>query len=368
MKSEVQSFSLKGTIQNLKLLTLNLESINMIHHFTNDYSEGCHPSILETLSATNLKQQEGYGEDEYCLQAAELIRTKIGNASADVHFVAGGTIANTVVLAAILKPFESAIAATTGHINTHETGAIEATGHKVEEAQTKDGKLTPAAIQPILDRVLLYHTVRPKVVYISNSTETGAIYSKQELAELSAYCKANNLYLYIDGARLASALTAAGNDLTLKDMAAFADAFYIGGTKCGALLGEAIVILNDQLKPDFRYHIKQRGAMMAKGRLLGIQFMQLLKDDLMFELAAHSNKMAEKLATAIRDMGYPFLTEPASNQIFPILPNEFINRLQKNFGFEVWEAADAEHSVVRFVTSWATPESAVDALIEEMKS
>jgi threonine aldolase len=338
----------------------------MQYHFTNDYSEGCHPSILEALSQTNLQQQDGYGEDEYSLRAAELIRRKIGDKLADVHFVAGGTAANLVVLSSILKPFESVVAATTGHINTHEAGAIETTGHKVEEVFAKDGKLTPDAIQPVLDRVMPYHTVRPKVAYISNSTEIGSIYTQKELTELSAYCKANNLYLYIDGARLVSALTAATNDLTLTAIASLSDVFYIGGTKCGALLGEAIVITNDRLKPDFRYHIKQRGALMAKGRLLGIQFEQLLKNDLMFQLAAHANNMAEKLANAIRNIGYSFLTEPASNQIFPVFPNSLISRLQEKFGFHIWEPIDTEHSAVRLVTSWATPEEAVERFVEEL--
>lgn len=339
----------------------------IIHSFTNDYSEGCHPSILDALTQSNLVQQPGYGDDVYTLNAIRSIKNKIGDNDAEVHLISGGTLTNLLVLASILKPFESVIAAHTGHISTHETGAIEATGHKIEEVTTVDGKLTPELIKPVLNKFPEYHTVKPKVVYISNSTEIGTIYTKRELTALSEFCKENDLILFMDGARLPSALTAESNDLSLADVARLTDVFYIGGTKSGALLGEAVVITNDSLKNDFKYHQKQRGAMMAKGRVLGIQFDQLLKDDLIFKLATHANVLASKIREAIKESGYSFLTESDTNQIFPILPNKVIERLILKYGFYVWEPIDDSNSAVRLITSWATPEDKVDLFIHDLK-
>ena len=339
----------------------------IIHSFTNDYSEGCHPSILEALSQSNLVQQTGYGDDVYTLNAIEAIKNKIGDNNVDVHLISGGTLTNLLVLASILKPFESVIAAHTGHISTHETGAIEATGHKIEEVISPDGKLTSELIKPVLNKFPEYHTVKPRVVYISNSTEIGTIYTKDELTKLSAFCKANNLILFMDGARLASALMADSSDLTLADVARLTDVFYIGGTKSGALLGEAVVITNDILKKDFKYHQKQRGAMMAKGRLLGIQFEQLFKDDLIFKLAKQANALAGKIKDTVKELGYSFLTESDSNQIFPVLPNKIIDKLILKYGFYVWEPVDTNHSAIRMVTSWATPEEKVDLFIHDLK-
>lgn len=339
----------------------------IIHSFTNDYSEGCHPSILQALTESNLVQQSGYGDDAYTLSAIRSIKNKIGDDNAEVHLISGGTLTNLLVLASILKPFESVIAAQTGHISTHETGAIEATGHKIEEVTTSDGKLTPELIKPVLNKFPEYHTVKPRVVYISNSTEIGTIYNKKELTNLSEFCKENNLILFMDGARLPSALTAASNDLTLADVARLTHVFYIGGTKSGALLGEAVVITNDTLKKDFKYHQKQRGAMMAKGRVIGIQFDQLLKDDLIFKLAAHANILATKIKDTVKELGYSFLTESDSNQIFPILPNKVIDKLILKYGFYVWESVDADNSAVRLITSWATPEDKVDLFIHDLK-
>ncbi|MBD8349424.1 threonine aldolase family protein [Dysgonomonas sp. HGC4] len=339
----------------------------IIHSFTNDYSEGCHLSILQALTESNLVQQSGYGDDAYTLSAIQSIKNKIGDDNAEVHLISGGTLTNLLVLASILKPFESVIAAQTGHISTHETGAIEATGHKIEEVITSDGKLTPELIKPILNKFPEYHTVKPRVVYISNSTEIGTIYNKKELTNLSEFCKENDLILFMDGARLPSALTAASNDLTLVDVARLTDVFYIGGTKSGALLGEAVVITNDTLKKDFKYHQKQRGAMMAKGRVIGIQFDQLLKDDLIFKLAAHANILATKIKDTVKELGYSFLTESDSNQIFPILPNKVIDKLILKYGFYVWEPVDADNSAVRLITSWATPEDKVDLFIHDLK-
>ena len=338
----------------------------ILHSFTNDYTEGCHPSVLQALAETNMVQQAGYGEDIYTQAAAGIIRDLIKDNQAAIHLVAGGTIANLLVLASILKPFESVISAETGHIHTHEAGAIEATGHKIETIKTSDGKLRIEDIKPFLDKFPLYHTVRPRVVYISNSTEIGTIYSKQELTELSEFCKSTNLILFMDGARLPSALTASSSDLTLADIARLTDIFYIGGTKCGALLGEAIVITNDSLKTDFAYHIKQRGAMMAKGRILGIQFLTLLKDNLIFELAKHANDMAKKISSTIRERGYSFLTESDTNQIFPILPYNLIEELSKKYDFYVWEQVDTKHAAIRIITSWATPPDKVDMFIHDI--
>lgn len=340
----------------------------IIHSFTNDYSEGCHPAVLEALTRTNLEQQAGYGDDEYSNSAAQRLRTLIGKTDADVYFVAGGTIANLLILASILKPFESVIAADTGHINTHEAGAIEATGHKVEIVTSPDGKLCPDDIQPLLEKFPEYHTVRPRVVYISNSTEIGTIYTKMELVELSEFCRTNNLILFMDGARLASALTAHSNELSIADIANLTDIFYLGGTKCGALLGEAVVITNDELKKDFQYHQKQRGAMLAKGRTLGIQFEALLKDGLIFDLAQHANNMAAKITKALKKMDHHnFLTDSDTNQIFPVLPLRTIEELQNRYDFYIWEHINADEAAIRMVTSWATPEVKVDAFIADLE-
>lgn len=337
------------------------------YSFTNDYNEGCHPSVLKALADSNLQQQPGYGEDIYTKDAISIVHKLIKDDTATVHLVAGGTIANLIVLASLLKPFESVIAADTGHINTHEAGAIEATGHKIETVRTKDGKLKVEDVKPLLDKFPLYHTVRPGVVYISNSTEIGTIYTKQELSDLSQFCKSANLILFMDGARLPSALMSSGNDLTLTDIARLTDVFYIGGTKCGALLGEAIVITNDLLKNDFSYHIKQRGAMLAKGRVLGIQFAALLKDGLIFDLALHANRMANLIVTAIKECGFAFLTDSSSNQIFPILPYKVIEKLSEKYDFYVWEQVDENHAAIRLITSWATPEDKVKSFIKDLR-
>lgn len=337
----------------------------MIYSFANDYAEGCHPSILKALTETNLIQQSGYGDDEYTRNAESIIR-QLTATDADVHMIAGGTLANLTVLSSILKPFESVVAATSGHIYVNETGAIEATGHKVEAAPSEDGKLRPKDIIPFLNKARGHHVVRTRAVYISNSTELGTVYTKKELTDLSEFCKANDLILFMDGARLPMALTAASNDLTLADIAALTDIFYIGGTKCGALLGEAVVIVNPELKKDFKYYLKQRGALTAKGRSMGIQFDQLFKDDLIFDLARHANLMASKLSDTFKSLGYPMLIDSDTNQIFPILPNQVIQKLQQKYGFLVWDIIDPETSCVRLITSWATPENMVDKFGEDL--
>ncbi|MCF6242440.1 MAG: aminotransferase class V-fold PLP-dependent enzyme, partial [Bacteroidales bacterium] len=315
----------------------------------------------------NYYQQEGYGEDEYCSLAEKKILERIDSPQSAVHFVSGGTQANLIVISSLLKPYESVIAAESGHIATHETGAIEATGHKINTVQTKNGKLYPKDIKAQIEYHSDEHMVKPAMVYISNTTELGTVYTKKELAELSETCKKYGLYLFMDGARLASALTSHVNDLNMSDIARLTDVFYIGGTKNGALLGEAIVINNQNLQKNFRFAMKQRGALLAKGRIFGIQFIELFKNDLFYELAQQANTMAMKLAEGIKKAGYDFLTEPASNQIFPILPNDLIEKLSKKFGFYVWATYDKNHSSIRLVTSWATKTEMVDKFIEEIK-
>jgi len=336
------------------------------YSFKDDYSEGVHPEILNVLSNTNYIQTIGYGEDEFSDKARQLIKNKIQNADVDIHFVSGGTQANLLVISSILKPYQSVIAATTAHIAVHETGAIEATGHKINTVQTSDGKLKPSDIQGVLDFHTDEHMVMPKLVFISNSTEIGTVYSKKELSELFTFCKKNNLYLYLDGARIASALTSESNNLNIKEVSEYTDAFYIGGTKNGALLGEAIVIKNDNLKDDFRFQMKQKGALLAKGRLIGIQFLSLFKNDLYFDLAKHANQTAEKLAEGIKNKGYEFFTEPVTNQIFPIFPDKLIEKLHKKYDFYVWSHTDKMHSAVRLICSWATKEEFVDKFINDL--
>jgi len=339
-----------------------------MYSFKTDYSEGAHPSILNTLLETNLKQEEGYGTDHYSQKAIELIKEKMGQNDVDVHLLSGGTQTNLVSISAFLRPHEAAIAASTGHIFTHETGAIEATGHKIVTVDTEDGKLTPAHLQEIINAHNDEHMVKPKLVYISNTTEIGTIYTKNELQQLKECCETLNLYLYMDGARLGSALCSGENDLHLGDIATLVDAFYIGGTKNGALLGEALVICRNSLKEDFRYHMKQKGALLAKGRLLGIQFLELFRDNLFFELATHANKMADMIREEFVDQNVSFLTHSPSNQIFPILPNSVIAELQQSYSFHVWEKVDSDHSAIRLVTSWATKEEEVVAFIENVKT
>ena len=334
--------------------------------FKNDYSEGALPELLEALVKTNLEQTVGYGMDEYCASAMEKIRRRIHQPDAQVHFLVGGTQANQTCISAFLRSHEAVIGVETAHINVHETGAIEATGHKVIAISGVDGKLTPEGIRAAVEYHSDEHMVKPKMVYISNSTEIGTIYYKKELEAISACCKELGLYLYLDGARLGSALTAAGNDLTIEDIAALTDAFYIGGTKNGALFGEAVVLLNPALQSEFRYAIKQHGGMLAKGRLLGIQFDRLFTDDLFFKAGAHANAMAMKLKKGFAECGVKFLTDSVTNQQFPILSKEEIAALDREFLFEYNGKVD-DKFVIRFCTSWATKEEDVDYLIKAVK-
>jgi threonine aldolase len=337
-----------------------------MYSFKNDYSEGAHPRILNALIEGNMEQVEGYGEDTYTKQAIELLKQRIGREDIDIHLFSGGTQTNLTAISAFLRPHEAAIAANTGHILVHETGAIEATGHKVISIEVEDGKLCSTHINSILELHADEHMVKPKLVYISNPTEIGSIYSKRELENLSIFCKEKNLFLYVDGARLGSALCSEENDMELSDLGKYADAFYIGGTKNGALMGEALVICRDSLKEDFRFIIKQKGALLAKGKLLGIQFLELFRDNLYFDLAKHSNKMASILKDEISKAGYSFLTHSPSNQIFPILPNKLIKELQEKYSFYIWQKVDDNNSAIRLVTSWATQETKVRDFINDL--
>lgn len=339
----------------------------MKYSFKNDYSEGCHPSILEALMRTNFSQQNGYGLDDYCAEAEKLILEKSKSPHSKVHFVSGGTQANLLVISAILRPHESVVSATTGHIFTNEAGAIEATGHKVHGVETPDGKLKPEDIQKVLDvHTNVPHQLKQKLVYISNSTEIGTIYIKKGLEDLSNFCKEKNLYLFMDGARLGHALTAESNDVTLEDVAKFTDVFYLGGTKNGALLGEAIIINRQSLQEEFGFHIKQKGAMLAKGRLLGIQFQELMKDDLYWDLAKHANQQAMKIKQTFKEIGCNLLAETDTNQIFPILENSQIEKLSEQFDFYVWKKIDAQKSAIRIITSWATETEVVERFCQEI--
>ena len=335
-----------------------------MYSFKNDYSEGAHPNILTALGKHNKAQEEGYGEDNHTINAIAAIRRLVGDDTAGVHLLSGGTQTNLIAISSFLRPHEACITATSGHIATHETGAIEATGHKLLTVDTGNGKLSPELITPVLVDHHFEHMVKPRLVYISNPTELGTVYSRSELEALYTYCQEKHLLIYMDGARLGAALTIKNGALTMTEMYRFTDAFFIGGTKNGALLGEALVIKNPDEQKDIRYLIKQRGGLLAKGRVLGIQFEELFRDNLYFDLATHANGMAQYMADELERAGCRFLIESPSNQIFPILDNRVIQELESRFEFYVWAKIDENHSAIRLVTSWATPASAVKEFVE----
>ncbi len=332
-------------------------------YFKNDYSEGCHPRILDALKRTNLDQTVGYGLDEHCAEAAALIKKAVACETAEVHFLVGGTQTNLTAISAFLRPHHCVLAAATGHVNVHETGAIEATGHKVATRPTPDGKLTAPLVQDMVDEHTDEHMVKPGLVYLSQSTELGTVYTKAELESLYACCRQNGLLLYIDGARLACALTSQSCDVTLADLPGLCDAFYIGGTKNGMLFGEALVIVNDALKADFRFFIKQRGGMLAKGRLLGIQFEEQFRDGLYLELGRHANACAQRLQAGLVEKGYPLLQHSPTNLVFPILTPEQLERFSRLAVFEPWAHLSDGRTAIRLVTSWATRPDAVEGLL-----
>ena len=339
--------------------------------FECDYTEGAHPRVLEALIKTNREQQPGYGLDPYCERARKIIQLACGSESMAVHFLMGGTQANTTVISSILRPHQAVISADTGHIADHETGAIEATGHKVIVLPTPEGKLTAEQVRITVEThradATREHQPQPALVYLSHPTETGLIYSKSELLDLRKVCNALDIPLFLDGARLGYALGAPENDVFMADLAELCDVFYIGGTKVGALCGEAVCIPNSALAQDFRYHIKQRGGMLAKGRLLGLQFETLFKDGLYLELGRHAVSLALRIRDAFLSAGCDLLYDSPTNQQFPILTPLVLDQLSKKYTFSTIRALPGGKTAVRFVTSWATDETAVDELILDIK-
>ena len=335
-------------------------------HFESDYLEGCCPQILEALQATNLEQTLGYGEDPHCAEAARRIRYVFDCPDADVHFLVGGTQTNVTVISALLRPHQGVLCAESAHINVHETGAVEHSGHKALALPAPAGKISAAQVRDALQAhhsdFSREHMAQPGMVYISFPTELGTIYSKQELEALHAVCQDWEIPLFIDGARLGYGLEASGCNVLPKDLPRLCDVFYIGGTKQGALFGEAVVFSDTSLSEDFRYFIKQNGGMLAKGRLLGIQFETLMNEGLYFKLARHADRLADGIRAAFQRKRIPFLVENTTNQVFPVVSNDILPRLEEAFGFERWQVVDENHTAVRFCTSWATPQSAVDEL------
>ena len=340
--------------------------------FECDYLEGAHPAILKRLEETNFEQTPGYGVDKYCESARDKIKNLCKREDADVHFLVGGTQTNFTVISSILRPHQGALCASSGHINVHETGAIEATGHKVLALPSEDGKITAAQVEKAykehFDDDTHEHIVQPGLVYISHPTEHGTMYSKDELEALHQICRKLDLPLFLDGARLGYGLMSENSSLSLEDIAAKTDVFYIGGTKLGALFGEAVVILKNEIKKDFRYLIKQNGGMLAKGRLLGLQFDTLFTNGLYFEMAEHADKLAIKLKDAFMEKGYRLRFDSYTNQQFPIIPNSHLEKLKEKYAYSFWEDMGNDESAVRFCTSWATREENVDALIADILS
>ena len=339
--------------------------------FQCDYNEGAHPQILQRLAETNMEQTIGYGEDKYCEEARELIRKACDNSEIDVHFLVGGTQTNTTVIAHTLRPYQGVISAKSGHINVHETGAIEATGHKVLAIDSADGKLSAEQIE---EAMLAHqnedgpeHMVQPGMVYISMPTEVGTIYTSDELRAISQVCNKYDLPLFVDGARLGYGLCSPQSDLTLPLLTQLADVFYIGGTKVGALFGEAVVIRNERMKRDFRYSIKRHGGMLAKGRLLGIQFATLFTDGLYMHIAQHAIGQAMRIKSALQGKGIPFLIDSPTNQQFPIFSNSQLELLSQKYLFSIWQKVDDSHTAVRICTSWATKTENVNQLIKDIE-
>ncbi len=349
-------------------IELVIRGIKMIR-FDIDYSVGAHPLVFERLMENNEAELPGYGQDHHTAAAKTLIRRLCGH-DVDVHFVMGGTQANLTIISSVLRPHQGVIAPETGHIAADETGAIEATGHKVLELKGINGKIDAGQIQEYVENhwnnPFHWHLSQPKMVYISQPTESGTLYSKEELEAIRKVCDEKSLYLMMDGARLTYALASGKNDMALNDYAAMCDIFYIGGTKAGMLFGEAIVIPNEDMKEDFRYIIKQKGGVLAKGGLLGIQFETLFEDDLYLEIAEHAVKMARRLNEAFESSGIEIRYPSPTNQIFPVLTKDQMEQLESKYAFQVWEGIDDEKKVVRFCTSWSTKEKDVEALIEDI--
>ena len=340
--------------------------------FESDYLEGAHPRVLQRLCGANAEQTPGYGEDVYCGQARDLLRRLCQMPQADVHFLVGGTQVNRTVVAALLRPHQGAVAADTGHISVHESGAIENAGHKVLTVPNRDGKLAAEQVEALCAAhwadASREHMVQPGMVYISSPTETGTVYTREELSALFAVCRNRGLPLYIDGARLACALVSDRCDYTLADMAGLCSAFTVGGTKLGALFGEALVFTDPALSRDFRYLLKQNGGMLAKGRLLGLQFLALLEDGLYWDIGRREVALAMKLRRGLEAKGWRFLVDSPTNQQFPILPEDILCKLKDSFSWSFWQDMGGGESAVRFCTSWATREEDIDALLAAIPS
>ena len=336
-----------------------------MYSFLNDYSETAHPRILQAIADTNMVQCPGYGTDEHTQTAVNYIRQKFNAPDADVYFISGGTQTNLIAIAAFLRCPDGIICAESAHIETLETGAIEACGHKMILEPTADGKLTPANIEHALTVWKDDFSPNPAMVYISNTTELGTVYSRQELKDLYDCCKKHDLIFYIDGARIGSALTC--SDLKMEDYSQLCDAFYIGGTKNGAMIGEAVVILRDDLKKNFRRVIKQRGALLAKGRILGIQFEELFRDDLFLELAQHATDCMDIIREGIRSLGYSFLAESPSNQAFPIFPKSILDKIETKYVVTYHHDCGNGMHCVRLCSSWGTVKEQCVAFVEDLK-
>ena len=342
--------------------------------FETDYQEGAHPKILERLIQTNLEQTSGYGVDCHCRRSKKLIQNLISKPNSQIYYMIGGTQVNATVIKFLLMPYEGVIAIKSGHINTHEAGAVESTGHKVILIEGRNGLLYAEDLRKYLENFYADsaydHMVQPGMVYVSHSSEYGTVYTKQMLKDIKSVCEEYNLKFFIDGARIGTALTSEKSDMTLKDIADIADVFYIGGTKNGALYGEAIVFPEaDKFNlKNFRTLIKQKGGLLAKGRIVGIQFEVLFEDGLYFENAKHSNMQAMKIKKAFEDSNIPFLFESFTNQQFPILTLEQHKKLSENFDYEVWEPVENDKICVRFCTSWATTDENIEKLIDAIKN
>lgn len=337
--------------------------------FRSDYSQGAHPKVMEALLKTNLEHTDGYGLDEHCNHAEKMIKELVGLDDCHIHMMVGGTPCNVTFIAASLKPYESVISVRSGHAYFHETGAVEGTGHRIIAMDGINGKLTTEMIDRAWDEYEDEHTPVPKLVYISQPTEIGSIYSKAEMTALSEKCRERNMLLYVDGARLGAAITCRDNDLSITELARLCDAFYIGGTKNGALFGEALVIKSQEINKDFRWMMKRQCGLLAKGRLIGVQFEALLEGGLhsiYFEMAAHANEMADKLRNGLSDMGVTFYSNSQTNQVFPVLPANIVGELKKEFFFYEWATEKDGMIPIRLVTAWGTQENEVDAFLSAM--
>lgn len=328
--------------------------------FESDYITGAHPEILKRLAETNMEFLSGYGHDPYTESAKEKISKAMGIDTAEITFLVGGTQTNSIVISAMLEDFEGVVSATTGHVAVHEAGAVEYTGNKVLEVPAKDGKIIIPELSKYLENFFAdgnaEHMVFPGMVYISHPTEYGTLYTKDELTSLSEICKKYDMPLFLDGARLGYGLAGENTDVTLHDIATLTDVFYIGGTKVGALCGEAVVFTHNNRPKHFENYIKKRGALLAKGRLLSVQFDTLFTDNLYFDISAHAIEMAGKLKTMFAAKGYKFFLESPTNQQFIILENDKLKELEKKVRFSFWEKYDDSHTVVRFATAWSTTE------------